>query len=290
MFTAKPHPLLVPFDGSFDVRKAATGPPKSKDKADWKQRLENEAEALAEGQYRLYADARYALLLIFQALDATGKDSLIRRVFAGVNPNGLHVTSFKQPTPTELKHDFLWRTTAALPARGTVGIFNRSYYEEVLVVRVHPDYLAAQNLPEPPTESFWNDRYRAIVDHERYLAEQGTVILKFWLNMSKAEQRKQLLERIDEPDKNWKFNPRDLDERALWDEYMSAYQQCLNATSRSWAPWYAIPVDNKHYGRWQVAKIVNAAIAELGVDFPRVDEETQAALKKAKARLLAERD
>jgi PPK2 family polyphosphate:nucleotide phosphotransferase len=287
MFAAQPHSLLVPFDGTFDVHAAPTEP---KGKDDWKELLEAEVEALRDGQYRLYADNRYALLLVFQALDAAGKDSMIRNVFAGVNPSGLHVTSFKQPTHIELEHDFLWRTTAALPERGSVGIFNRSYYEEVLVVRVHPEFLAAQRLPEPPSPTFWDDRLRAIRDHERYLAEQGTVILKFWLNMSKAEQRKQLLERIDEPKKNWKFKAGDLDERALWDEYRAAYQECLNATSRPWAPWYAIPADHKHYARWQVAKIVNTAIAELGVDFPRVDEDEQAALKKARARLLAERD
>jgi PPK2 family polyphosphate:nucleotide phosphotransferase len=287
MFAAKPHPLLVPFDGTFDIRAAPTKP-ESKD--DWKELLAEEVEALGESQYRLYADNRYALLLVFQARDAAGKDSMIRRVFAGVNPSGLRVTSFKQPTPLELSHDFLWRTTAALPERGSVGIFNRSYYEEVLVVRVHPEFLAAQRLPDPPTPKLWDDRLRAIRDHERFLAEQGTVILKFWLNMSKAEQRKQLLERIDEPDKHWKFKAGDLDERALWDEYHAAYQDCLNSTSRPWAPWYAIPADNKHYARWQVAKIVNSAIAELGCDFPRVDEKTLAVLKKAKARLLAEKD
>jgi PPK2 family polyphosphate:nucleotide phosphotransferase len=287
MFAAQPHALLVPFDGTFDIHAAPTEP---KGKDDWKELLEAEVKALRDGQYRLYADNRYALLLVFQALDAAGKDSMIRNVFAGVNPSGLHVTSFKQPTHIELEHDFLWRTTAALPERGSVGIFNRSYYEEVLVVRVHPEFLAAQRLPEPPSPTFWDDRLRAIRDHERYLAEQGTVILKFWLNMSKAEQRKQLLERIDEPKKNWKFKAGDLDERALWDEYRAAYQECLNATSRPWAPWYAIPADHKHYARWQVAKIVNTAIAELGVDFPRVDEDEQAALKKARARLLAERD
>jgi PPK2 family polyphosphate:nucleotide phosphotransferase len=287
MFAAQPHSLLVPFDGTFDVHAAPTEP---QGKDDWKELLEAEVEALRDGQYRLYADNRYALLLVFQALDAAGKDSMIRHVFAGVNPSGLHVTSFKQPTPIELEHDFLWRTTAALPERGSVGIFNRSYYEEVLVVRVHPEYLAAQRLPEPASPKLWDDRLRAIRDHERFLAEQGTVILKFWLNMSKAEQRKQLLERIDEPKKNWKFKAGDLDERALWDEYRAAYQECLNATSRPWAPWYAIPADHKHYARWQVAKIVNTAIAELGVDFPRVDEDEQAALKKARARLLAERD
>jgi PPK2 family polyphosphate:nucleotide phosphotransferase len=252
--------------------------------------LGNEVDALGESQYRLYADGRYAVLLVFQALDAAGKDSTIRRVFAGVNPCGLHVASFKEPSKQELTHDFLWRTTQQLPERGSVAVFNRSYYEEVLVVRVHPELLAAQKLPKPkPSKAFWTDRLRAIVDHERHLAEQGTVILKFWLNMSKAEQRKQLLERIDEPDKQWKFNPRDLDERALRAKYLRAYEQCLRATSRPWAPWYAIPADDKHYVRWQVAKLVNQALRQLGVDFPRAGKERRIALEKAKARLLAER-
>jgi PPK2 family polyphosphate:nucleotide phosphotransferase len=290
MFAAKPHPFLVPFDGKFAVREAPTEPPKDKDKDHWKERLEAEVKALADGQYRLYADNRYAMLLIFQALDAAGKDSTIRHVFAGLNPAGLHVTSFKQPTHLELEHDFLWRTTAALPERGSVGIFSRSYYEEVLVVRVHPELLSAQHLPDPPSPSFWDDRLRAIRDHERYLAEQGTVILKFWLNISKAEQRKQLLERVEEPKKHWKFNPRDLDERELWDQYLAAYEQALNATSRPWAPWYAIPANDRPYLRWQVARLVNDAIADLDVDFPRPDEEQRAALKAAKKRLSTDVD
>jgi PPK2 family polyphosphate:nucleotide phosphotransferase len=288
MFTAKPDALLVPYDGSFDIHEAATAP--TKNKADWKDLLGDEVKALGAGQYRLHADGRYAVLLVFQALDAAGKDSTIRRVFAGVSPTGLHVASFKEPSKRELAHDFLWRTTPHLPERGSIAIFNRSYYEEVLVVRVHPELLAAQKLPGPPSKTFWEDRMRAIVEHERYLAEQGTVILKFWLNMSKAEQRKQLLERIDEPDKNWKFNPRDLDERALRDQYLDAYEQCLRATSRPWAPWYAVPADNKHYARWQVAKLINDALDALDVRFPRADKELLAALEKAKARLLAERD
>ena len=288
MFAAKRHPLLVPHDGSFDIGNAPTGP--GKPKRDWKALLGDEAEELGASQYRLYADGRYAVLLVFQALDAAGKDSTIRRVFSGVNPCGLHVASFKEPSKRELTHDFLWRTTQQLPERGSVAIFNRSYYEEVLVVRVHPELLAAQRLSIPPSKTFWADRLRAIVDHERHLAEQGTVILKFWLNMSKAEQRKQLLERIDEPDKQWKFNPRDLDERALRAKYLDAYEECLRATSRPWAPWYAIPADNKHYARWQVAKLVNQALQQLDVDFPRAGEELRAALKKSKARLLAERD
>lgn len=290
MFTAKSHPLLVPFDGSFDVRAAATAPAKGMRGSRWKQLLEPEVKTLADAQYRLFADGRYAVLLVFQALDAAGKDSTIRHVFAGVNPCGLHVTAFKQPSRRELAHDFLWRTTAHLPERGSVAIFSRSYYEEALVVRVHPELLGAQRLSTRPSAAFWDERLRAIRDHERHLAEQGTVILKFWLNISRDEQRKQLLERIDEPKKNWKFNVGDLDERARWDDYLAAYEQCLNATSRPWAPWYAVPADNKYYRRLQVAKIVNEALESLALDFPRADAAAEKTLAAAKARLLAERD
>ena len=283
MFAAKRHPLLVPHNGSFAIRKARTTPDKPRD--DWKELLADEVKALGESQYRLYADGRHAVLLVFQALDAAGKDSAIRHVFAGVNPCGLHVASFKEPSKRELAHDFLWRTTQHLPERGNVVIFNRSYYEEVLVVRVHPELLAAQKLPEKPSKTFWDDRLRSIVDYERHLAEQGTVILKFWFNMSKAEQRKQLLERIEDPEKQWKFNPRDLDERALRAKYLTAYEQCLRATSRPWAPWYAVPADNKQYLRWQVAKLINDAFKQLGVDFPRPSAATKAALAAAKKRL-----
>jgi PPK2 family polyphosphate:nucleotide phosphotransferase len=288
MFAAKPNSLLVPFDGTFDARKAPTSPGKSKD--DWKKLLEAEVEKLGEAQDRLYADGRYAVLVVFQATDAAGKDGTIRHVFAGVDPVGVHVASFKQPSRRELAHDFLWRTTPHLPERGHIAIFNRSYYEEVLVVRVHPELLAAQHLPDPSSATLWADRLRAIADHERHLADQGTVILKFWLNVSKAEQRKRLLERIDEPNKNWKFNPGDLDERELWDEYLDAYQHALRATSRPWAPWYAVPADDKDYLRWQVAKLINKALGQLDIDFPRSDKEALAALRKAKERLLAEPD
>ncbi|HXS80344.1 MAG TPA: PPK2 family polyphosphate kinase [Gammaproteobacteria bacterium] len=290
MFEAKEHSLLVPFDGTFDARKAPTAAPKGKDKDDWKDKLEDEVEKLGAAQERLYADGRYAVLIVFQALDAAGKDGTIRHVFTGVNPVGLRVAAFKQPTPLELAHDFLWRTTAQLPERGSITIFNRSYYEEVLVVRVHPEYLAAQRLPDKPSAKLWAERLRAIADHERYLAEQGTVILKFWLNVSKAEQRKRFLERIDEPKKNWKFNEGDLDERDRWDDYIAAYDECLRVTSRPWAPWYAIPADDKHYQRWSVAKLITSALDGLGVDFPRPDEKARTALTKAKARLLAQSD
>ena len=287
MFTAQAHSLLVPYDGSFDAHNAPTVPEKDHKPGHWKDLLGAEAKALGDAQYRLYADGRYALLLVFQALDAAGKDSTIRHVFTGVNPCGLDVTPFKQPNKAEVAHDFLWRTAARLPERGNVAVFNRSHYEEVIVVRVHPQFLAAQRQPVNPTQEFWADRCRAIVDHERHLAEQGTVILKFWLNISKDEQRDRLLDRIDDPVKNWKFNAGDLDERDRWDDYLAAYHDCLNATSRPWAPWYAIPADNKHYARWQVAKLVNEALAQLGLDFPRPSGAAVATLAQCRARLLA---
>jgi PPK2 family polyphosphate:nucleotide phosphotransferase len=289
MFAAKPHALLVPHNGSFDVRNAPTAPEKDKDKDHWQERLADEVKAVGNSQYRLYADARYAVLLIFQALDAAGKDGTIRHVFAGVNPGGLRVAAFKQPSREELAHDFLWRTSRQLPERGSITIFNRSYYEEVLVVRVHPKFLDAQRLPDAKAATLWADRLRAIADHERYLAEQGIVILKFWLNVSKDEQRKRLIERIDEPDKNWKFNLGDVDERERWDDYLNAYEEALRATSRPWAPWYAVPADDKHYMRWQVAKLINDALGSLDLEFPRPGKEARAALEKAKKRLLAER-
>jgi PPK2 family polyphosphate:nucleotide phosphotransferase len=285
MFAVKAHPLLVPFDGNFNVRKAPTHPPD--EKGDWKRQLEKQVEELGEAQYRLFADGRYGVLIVLQALDAAGKDSTIRRVFAGINPTGLRVASFKQPSRLELAHDFLWRTSEQLPERGTVVVFNRSYYEEVLVVRVHPKFLDAQRLPDAPSATFWADRLRAIADHERYLAEQGIVVLKFWLNVSKAEQRKRLLERIDEPEKNWKFNPGDIDERERWDDYLDAYDEALRATSKPWAPWYAVPADDKQYLRWQVAALINEALAQLDLEFPRPDLQVR---RRAKQRLLAQRD
>jgi PPK2 family polyphosphate:nucleotide phosphotransferase len=220
-------------------------------------------------------------------MDAAGKDSTIRHVFSGVNPCGLDVTPFKQPSKAEVAHDFLWRTAARLPERGNVAVFNRSYYEEVIVVRVHPEFLAAQRQPVNPRQGLWADRCRAIVDHERHLAEEGTVILKFWLNISKGEQRNRLLDRIDDPAKNWKFNAGDLDERDRWDDYLTAYHECINATSRPWAPWYAVPADNKYYARWQVANLVNDALAQLDLGFPVPAGAALATLAQCKTRLLA---
>jgi PPK2 family polyphosphate:nucleotide phosphotransferase len=286
-FLAEPHALLVPPDAPFDAAAAPAAPPKGS-KNTWKDALEAERKQLGDWQYKLYADSRFAMLLVFQALDAAGKDSTIRHVFSGVNPTGLHVHSFTRPSAEDVAHDFLWRTTQRLPQRGHVAIFNRSYYEEVLAVRVEPKYLEAQRQPNPPPARLWQERLRAIADHERHLAEQGTVILKFWLNVSADEQRERLIARIDEPRKHWKFNIRDLEQRAKRAAYLAAYSEALAATSKPWAPWYAIPADNKHYMRWQVANIVNGAFARLGVDFPTFDDSALVEFEAARALLEAE--
>ena len=248
--------------------------------------LRRETKQLSEWQHKLYADDRYALLLIFQAMDAAGKDSTIRHVLTGVNPAGCQVFSFKAPSTLELDHDFLWRHAKALPQRGRIGVFNRSYYEEVLVVRVHPEFLENQRLPgDIIGPGIWRARYRSIVEHERHLVQNGTVVLKFWLNVSREEQRRRFLRRINKPNKRWKFSARDVEERALWANYMACYEEALNATSKPWAPWYAIPADSKPFMRWQVASIVTQTIAALGVDFPGVSEARLGELKLLKRRL-----
>ena len=285
MFRAKSHRFLVPFDGTFKVAKARTKPPK-KSANDWEHKLEAQRTQLGDAQHRLYSRESQSVLIILQALDAAGKDGTIRHVLSGVNPCGLRVASFKAPTALESAHDFLWRTSPHLPAHGHVTVFNRSYYEEVLVVRVHPDFLAAQQLPDKLSAKLWEERLRAIAEHERHLARQGTVILKFWLNVSKDEQRARLLERIDDPAKRWKFRAGDLVEREYWDDYLRAYEHCLNATSQPWAPWYAIPADDKHFMRWQVAKLVNDAFEQLDLDFPEPSKAVLAELEEARARLL----
>lgn len=289
MFEAKSHPLLVPDDGSFDVRKAPTAPEQDKDKDRWKELLADEVKALGNAQYRLHADGRYAVLIVFQALDAAGKDGMIRHVFAGVNPVGLRVASFRQPTENELAHDFLWRTTRQLPARGSVTIFNRSYYEEVLVVRVHPEFLDGQKLPRAlHRKAIWDERLKSIRDMERHLARNGTVVLKFWLNVSKDEQRERFLARIDEPESNWKFSASDVHERGFWDDYMNAYEQALNHTSRAFAPWYAIPADNKAYMRRCVAEIIVGTLERLDIGFPEVSDRRRAEMVRLREELVAE--
>lgn len=270
-------PHLVPFDGSFRIADAPTSPPEEWDgKMSSKKRLKKHVEKLEKMQRILYAEDRHSLLLVFQAMDAAGKDGTIRAIFCGVNPAGCSVVSFKQPSAVELDHDFLWRTTRLLPERGRIGIFNRSYYEEVLVVRVHPEFLESQKLPdELVSDGIWDSRYASIREHERHLANNGTVILKFWLNVSKDEQRERFLARIEKPHKNWKFSLLDVRERQYWDKYMKAYEDALNQTSRPWAPWYAIPADSKAFMRETVADIVVRSLSALDLRYPEVDDKTR---------------
>ncbi len=244
---------------------------------------------LAEMQDKLYAQNTYSLLLIFQAMDAAGKDGTIRHVMSGVNPQGCQVFSFKAPSAEEVDHDFLWRAAKALPERGRIGIFNRSYYEEVLVVRVHPEFLDRQQLPpEARGKDIWKRRFRQINNFERHLTENGTVVLKFFLNVSKAEQKKRFLERIAEPQKNWKFAAQDVVERGHWDEYMAAYQDCFRATSTDYAPWYVIPADDKAFMRVAVAGIICQTLKKLKVRYPEVEPEKRQALLDAKQQLDSE--
>jgi PPK2 family polyphosphate:nucleotide phosphotransferase len=272
--TAVKSPYLVPFDGSFRQRKAPTGPPRgAPDKAAAKERLADLVEDLEELQKILYADDRRALLLVFQAMDAAGKDSTIRAVLSGVNPAGCQVYNFKTPSREELDHDFLWRSVRNLPERGRIGVFNRSYYEEVLVVRVHPEYLKDEKLPELPKnlDRLWQARYESIRDHEKHLARNGTVVIKFWLNVSRKEQKERFLARLEEPEKNWKFEEGDVSERKHWDAYMRAYEDALDATSQPWAPWYAIPADDKPYLRMCVADIIVRTLQQLKLRYPKLD-------------------
>lgn len=292
LFDAVDSPYLVPHKGSFKVKDAPTQPPKkAPDKETCKLLLAERVEELAELQKALYANDHRSILLVFQAMDAAGKDSTIRAVLSGVDPTGCQVTSFKQPSTLELDHDFLWRSTLALPERGRIGVFNRSYYEEVLVVKVHPEYLASQRLPKRPKDmdTFWDARYESIRDYEKHLARNGTVILKFWLNVSKEEQRQRFLARLDEPEKNWKFNSGDVSERARWKDYMHAYEDALNATSRAHAPWYAIPADDKAYMRLTVAEIIVDTLKKLDPQYPTLDATEQKRFSAMRKVLNAER-
>ena len=288
MFSAVDSPYLVPFDGSFTVAAAPTAPPAGtpKKKA-LRDALDDQTDALRELQRRLYAQDSVSLLLVFQAMDAAGKDGTIRAVMSGINPAGCQVYSFKKPSTEELDHDFLWRTAVRLPERGRIGIFNRSYYEEVLVARVHPGIIEHQRLPWVPDdpEELWQQRLESIADHEKHLARNGTVILKFWLNVSPSEQAERLLERVDDPDRNWKFSAQDVYEREHWAEYMDAYQAALRATSKPWAPWYAIPADKKSYMRLQVADILRRTLEHIDPQYPTVTEEEAAELQKFRAHL-----
>lgn len=286
MFEAPDSQYLVPFDGSFDVAAASTVPQTGGHPHKGKHR-KRRTEDLNKLQRVLAAGDRHAVLLVFQAMDAAGKDSTIRSVMQGVDPSGCQVFSFKKPSSLELDHDFLWRTTCRLPERGRIGIFNRSQYEEVLVVRVHPEILDYQKLPdEVNVETIWDERLTSIRQQEEHLARNGTVILKFWLNVSKDEQKRRFLARLDDPDKNWKFEPRDVVERRSWDDYMQAYEHALNATSRPWAPWYAIPADNKSYMRARVADIIIDALQSIGLRYPAPSDKDREEFAEARAELV----
>jgi PPK2 family polyphosphate:nucleotide phosphotransferase len=273
-FTAVESDYLVPFDGLYSIDQTPTRPPEEMiDKSANKATLRDLVDEFKDLQRVLYAHDSYSVLLIFQALDAAGKDSTIRNVMTGVNPAGFQVYSFKTPSAEELDHDFLWRTSKRLPERGRIGVFNRSYYEEVLVVRVHPEFLSGQKLPHPPQDmnAFWQHRYESILTHEAHLARSGMVILKFWLNVSKQEQKERFLSRLDEPEKHWKFSVKDVEERGYWQDYMRAYQEMLKVTSRPWAPWYAIPADDKPFMRRKVAELIVENLKTLDMHYPEVD-------------------
>jgi PPK2 family polyphosphate:nucleotide phosphotransferase len=243
-------------------------------------------EHLAKLQDRLYADDKYALLLIFQAMDAAGKDGAIKHVMSGVNPQGCQVYSFKSPSSEELDHDFLWRTSKCLPERGRIGIFNRSYYEEVLVVKVHPEFMRAQHLPPNLiTKKVWDERYEDIRNFEQYLGRQGIIVRKFFLNVSKKEQKRRFLDRLDRPDKNWKFSSADIRERGFWNDYMDAYEQMISETSTPEAPWYVIPADNKWFSRIAVAAAIIDTLEELKLKYPTVSEEKLKELAAARKEL-----
>jgi PPK2 family polyphosphate:nucleotide phosphotransferase len=238
----------------------------------------------------LYAANSYALLVIFQAMDAAGKDSMIKHVMSGVNPQGCQVFSFQHPSAEELKHDFLWRPARALPERGRIGVFNRSYYEEVLVVRVHPEILRAEGVPGArPTKALWEARYESISDFERHLHRNGTRVLKFFLHLSREEQRKRFLERIDDPTKNWKLSRSDIEERRYWKDYMKAYEACLEATSSKKAPWYVVPADDKKNARLIVSRVIVEALRGLDLGYPRLDAKQRKELQAIRRLLLSKR-
>ncbi|MGE5129691.1 MAG: polyphosphate kinase 2 family protein [Sphingomonadaceae bacterium] len=263
----------------------------SESKEEAKELLARGVEWLAEAQERLYAQDRWGVLVVFQAMDAAGKDGAIKHVMSGVNPQGVDVTPFKAPSSEELDHDFMWRCMRALPERGRIGIFNRSYYEEVLVVRVHRELLARQQLPEQAVSGhIWRERFEDIVNIERYLSRNGFLILKFFLNVSRAEQRKRFMERLDDPDKNWKFSAADVRERGYWKAYMEAYEDMIRHTATPEAPWYVVPADNKWFSRLAVAAAIVEAMAGLDLRYPELGPKERRELAAARRRLAAERD
>jgi PPK2 family polyphosphate:nucleotide phosphotransferase len=287
---AELKPLVAPFrfDGSseFHLRSHKTREKGGLDKDKGEKILESNRKHLSDFQERLYAQDSWSLLLVFQGMDAAGKDSAIKSIFDGVNPQGCEVTPFKQPSSHELDHDFMWRSTVALPERGRIGIFNRSYYEECLVVRVHPEILAKQKIPPRlVTRNIWRERFEDIVAFENYLSRNGTVILKFFLNASKQEQRERLLDRLDQPSKNWKFSMADIGERALWGKYQAAYQEVIRHTSSRAAPWYVVPADHKWFARVVIGSVIVSTLEGLDLKFPTVDAAALAEFKQVRKAL-----
>ena len=286
-------PFVAPFrfdgSGEFHLKSQRTNEKGGLDKEKGEKIIEANRKRLSDFQEKLYADNHWSLLLIFQGMDAAGKDSVIENVFEGVNPQGCEVHAFKQPSAQELDHDFMWRAMIALPERGRIGIFNRSYYEECLVVRVHPEILAKEKLPPKlVTKSIWRERFEDISALERYLARNGTVVLKFFLNVSKQEQGERFLERLENPSKNWKFSMADVAERALWGKYQAAYQEVVRHTSTQHAPWHVVPADHKWFARVVIGSTIVSALDKLDLKFPKVDETSLQEFKKARKALLQE--
>ena len=289
---SRAKPFSDPFrvtDSRFrlkDVDPGDTMKLQSEDKPRAKEALATGIEALTELQDMLYAQNRWSVLLIFQAMDAAGKDGAIKHVMSGVNPQGCQIFSFKAPSAEDLDHDFMWRCLKCLPERGRIGIFNRSYYEETLAVRVHPEFLAKQNLaPELVGKNVWDNRFKDITNIERYLTRNGTIIRKFFLHVSKGEQKRRFLERLDNPDKNWKFSANDASERRLWKDYMSAYEDTIRKTATKHAPWYVVPADNKWFTRLVVAATVIDALLSIDLHYPKVDKRKLEELKAARLEL-----
>jgi PPK2 family polyphosphate:nucleotide phosphotransferase len=275
-------------DGKVDLDKWPSAiEPVYRSKPHYHELLAEHVADLSEKQQLLYASNSHAVLLIFQAMDAAGKDGVIKHVMSGINPQGCQVFSFKHPSATELQHDFLWRTTRDLPERGRIGIFNRSYYEEVLIARVHPEILRNEGVPDGSLtkKSIWHNRYRSICDMEYHLHQNGTRIVKFFLHVSKEEQRKRFLARIDEPEKNWKFSMADIEERQYWEQYMQAYEKCLSATSTTHSPWYVIPADDKDNARLIVSHIVLDTLRSLKMSYPETTEDRRRELLKIREQL-----
>ncbi len=258
-----------------------------------KQQLKNDIKMMSKLQYQLYAENKQSLLIIFQAMDAAGKDGAIQHVFSGVNPQGCEVNSFKQPSNNELEHDYFWRHYNKLPQRGKIGIFNRSHYENVLITRVHPEFLLAENLPEiqsvdDVTDEFWEERYRQINNFEKTITNNGTTVIKFFLHLSKEEQKKRFLSRIENREKNWKFSSADIRERTYWDNYQNAYEKAISKTSTEWAPWYIIPADKKWFSRVAIGNIIVETLQKMNIQMPEISTDEEAALQTAKQKLVKE--